>query len=214
ASLIFGILVIQVVRSYHITSARDIFKHTAKSGFIAVVLLGAIYVGIAYLGATSVTTLGVFDNGGPVLNGSAEYYFGTFGAILLAIVIILACLTTAIGINIAIVEYFHTLFPKISQRTFVIIFTFMTLVVANFGLENIITFSVPILMFLYPLAIVLILLTFASPLFRGAQSVYIATIAVTLVISVIDGCKALCDSLEINYFPWLQSILDIFNRTL
>lgn len=214
ASLIFGIIVIQAVRSFGVTLTKDVFKHTMRAGFVAIILLGAIYVGIAYLGATSVGTIGLFDNGGPVLNESAGYYFGTFGALLLALVIILACLTTAIGINIAIAEYFHTLFPKVSQKVFVILFSVMTLIVANFGLENIITFSIPVLMFLYPLAIVLIFLTFASSLFKDARVVYVMTTAVTFVISVVDGLKALCESLKIDYFRGLEEIIEVFNKIL
>src|SRR5690625_4610945 len=100
ASLVFAIIVIGVIKSMGITNQREIFKATAKSGIIAISLLGIIYVGIMYLGATSVSLLGIFETGGPVLNGTASHYFGTFGAIILAIVIILACLTTAIGLKI------------------------------------------------------------------------------------------------------------------
>src|SRR5699024_2658670 len=106
------------------------------------------YVGIAYLGATSTTVLGVFDNGGPVLSGAANYYFGTLGSMLLALVIILACLTTAIGLISANAEYFSTLFPQFSYRALVVFFATITFIVANFGLSNIISFSIPVLMFL------------------------------------------------------------------
>lgn len=100
------------------------------------------------------------DTGGPVLSAASEHYFGSFGAILLAIVIILACLTTSIGLTTACAEYFHTLLPAVSYKVFVIVFSVFTCVIANFGLANIITYSVPVLMLLYPLAIVLILLAF------------------------------------------------------
>ena len=79
---------------------------------------------------------------------------------LLSIVIFLACLTTSIGLLTACGEYFHTLMPKISYKAFVIFFSVFTCIIANFGLSNIITYSIPVLMLLYPLAIVLILLTF------------------------------------------------------
>src|SRR5699024_6631321 len=103
-------------------------------------------------------------------------------------------------------EYFNTLFPKLSVKTWVIIFSVITFIVANFGLNNIITFSLPILMFLYPLSIVLVLLTFMEKLFKGARMVYVTTIAVTFVLAFIDGMKALCESLDIAYFGWLEGI--------
>src|SRR5699024_10300324 len=119
ASLVFGIIVIQAIRSFGVTEKRKIFTEIAKSGLVAIILLAVIYVGIAYLGATSTSVLELFDNGGPVLSGTAGYYFGTFGQILLAIVITLACLTTAIGLITANAEYFHTLLPRISYKTLV-----------------------------------------------------------------------------------------------
>lgn len=214
ASLVFGMIVIHAVTSLGIIKRKEIFSATAKAGIIATVLLGLIYVGIIYLGATSTSELGFFDNGGPLLNGAAYYYFGTFGSIILAAVIILACLTTAIGLIIANAEYFHLIIPKVPYRLFVIIFTLATFIIANFGLENIIKFSLPALMFLYPLAIVLIVLTFTSSLFKDAQIVYVITIGLTFCVSLFDGLQALTKSLEIDNFSWMVSVIDFYDRFL
>ncbi|MFG6116113.1 branched-chain amino acid transport system II carrier protein [Halobacillus sp. MO56] len=214
ASLVFGIIVINAIRAMGVTSNTDILKATVKAGSIAILLLGSIYVGIAYLGATSTQAYGIFATGGPILSNGASHYFGTFGSVLLAIAITLACLTTAIGLTVANAEYFHTLFPKISYKTLVVFFATITFVIANFGLANIITYSVPVLMFLYPLAIVLILLTFLSPLFHHATIVYSSTIAVTFLISIFDGLKSLCESLGVDYFSWMQPIVRFYEQTL
>ncbi|QKY70761.1 branched-chain amino acid transport system II carrier protein [Lentibacillus sp. CBA3610] len=214
ASLVFGIIVINAIRAMGVTSNTGILKTTLKAGSIAILLLGSIYLGIAYLGATSTQVFGIFETGGPVLSSAASHYFGTFGSILLAIAIILACLTTAIGLTTANAEYFHTLFPKISYKTLVVFFATLTFVIANFGLSNIITYSQPVLMFLYPLAIVLMLLTFLSPLFNHARVVYGSTIAVTFLISIFDGLKALCESLGIEYFSWMQPIVAFYEQSL
>ncbi|AXI07795.1 branched-chain amino acid transport system II carrier protein [Oceanobacillus zhaokaii] len=214
ASLVFGIIVINIVKSMGVTSRSGILRATSKSGIIAISLLALIYVGIGYLGATSTSVLGFFDNGGPVLSGAADYYFGSIGLILLAIVIILACLTTAIGLITANAEYFHTLLPKVSYKAFVIFFSAFSFVIANFGLTNIITYSLPMLMFLYPLAIVLMILTFVSPLFQHKRFVYVATTIVTFFVSIIDGLKQLCLSLKIDYFNWLSPIIDFYETYL
>ncbi|GAB3796284.1 branched-chain amino acid transport system II carrier protein [Virgibacillus kimchii] len=214
ASLVFAIIVINVVRSMGVKSSRGILNTTAKAGTVAIVLLGVIYAGIAYLGATSTQIFGIAETGGPVLSNAASYYFGTFGSILLAIVITLACLTTSIGLIVANAEYFHTLLPKISYKKLVVFFTVLTFGIANFGLANIITFSVPVLMFLYPLAIVLMLLTFISPLFNHDRLVYVSTIAVTFFISIFDGLKALTNSLGVDYFAWMVPFIDFFEYTL
>lgn len=214
ASLVFGIIVINVIRSMGVTSKRGILAATAKTGAVATAFLAIIYVGISYLGATSTELLGVFETGGPVLSGASTHYLGTFGMVMLAVVILLACLTTSIGLMTACGEYFHTLMPKISYKWFVTIFTTFCFVVANFGLSNIITYSIPVLMFLYPLAVSLMLLTFASPLFHHSRLVYVAATIVTFMISAIDGLKTLCDSLEIDYFGWMSPIVSFYEEAL
>ena len=166
------------------------------------------------MGATSTQVFGLFETGGPVLSNASSYYFGAFGSVMLAVIILLACLTTSIGLMMACGEYFHTIMPKISYKVFVTIFTTFCFVVANFGLSNIITYSIPVLMFLYPLAVVLILLTFCSPLFNHSRLVYVSATAIAFMISSIDGLKTLCESLEIDYFGWMAPIVSFYERVL
>lgn len=217
ASLVFGIIVINVLRSKGITDRKKIISATAKTGFIAAFLLAIIYAGIAYLGATTTEKFGIFDTGGPVLSETSAYYFGTTGTILLTIVIILACLTTSIGLITACAEYFQTIIPKISYKMFVVLFSSLCFIVANFGLANIITFSIPVLMFLYPLAIVLMLLTFASPLFNHSRIVYISATVAAFLVSIIDGITTLYNTLEIDvaeWPAWLNAIVSFYDQVL
>lgn len=214
ASLVFAIIIIHAINSFGVRNPKEVFTSVAKAGLISSVLLAVIYGGIMYLGGMSVTEMEIFDNGGPVLNGVADHYFGTFGAIILAGVIILACLTTAIGLIIANAEYFNVLIPAISYKAFVVIFTTFTFIIANFGLDNIITFSLPVLMFLYPLAIVIILLAFTSKLFNDARIVYVVTVFFTFCISIFDGLTTLTDSLEIDNFAWMNPVINFYDRIL
>jgi len=213
ASLVFAIIVINAIRSFGVSNKGQILSVTVKTGFIAAILLAVIYVGISYLGGISVEHLGLFDTGGPVLSGAASYYFGTIGSVLLAVMIILACLTTAIGLVTANAEYFNTLFPKVSYKVLVVFFSTITFIVANFGLANIIAFSIPVLMFLYPLSIVLILLTFTSRLFNHARLVYVATIAVTFLIAIVDGITELSKTLEVD-FNFINPVVDFYDKVL
>lgn len=214
ASLVFGIIVIAAIRKMGVNSPKGVLSATLKSGLVAAGLLAVVYAGIALLGATSTSTLGLMETGGPVLSGASAHYFGTFGALLIAVIITLACLTTAIGLIVANAEYFHKLIPAVSYKLFVVIFSVFSLVVTNAGLSNIITFSIPVLMFLYPLAIVLILLAFTSPLFNHSRAVYVATITVTFFIAIIDGFKTLTGTLEVENPAWLQAIVDTYSTIL
>ncbi|MFC7363572.1 MULTISPECIES: branched-chain amino acid transport system II carrier protein [Bhargavaea] len=213
AALVFAIIVINAVKAMGLKTKQGIMNATFKAGVVAASLLGILYVGIAYIGATSVEQYGLFDTGGPVLSTSAEHFFGAFGTALLAIIITLACLTTAIGLMIANAEYFHSLFPKISYKVFVTIFTTFTFVVSNFGLANIITYSVPVLMLLYPLAISLILMAFTSKLFNHSRLVYVSATVVALAIGIVDGLKTLAGTLGTE-FAWLQPVVDFYTAYL
>src|SRR5690606_15471677 len=78
---------------------------------------------------------------------------------------------------------------------------------------NIINYSIPVLMFLYPLANVIMILAFLSPLFNHARFVYVATIGVTLIIAIFDGLKTLSSTIGIE-FAWMNPILDFFGNVL
>lgn len=214
ASLVFGIIVINAIRVMGVSSKREILSATIKTGTVAVSFLAIIYIGIAYLGATSTGAFGLFDTGGQVLNSVASHYFGTVGTAMLSAIIIIACLTTSIGLITACSEYFRTLFPAVSYKMFVVFFSALSFTIANFGLANIINYSIPVLMFLYPLAIVLMLLTFLSPLFKHARPVYVIAILVTLMISIIDGLKTFCKLFEIEYFDWMQPMIAFYEKNL
>src|SRR5699024_5336858 len=138
AALILVILIIDIVSTHGVTNPSAIFKETRKAELLASVLLGVMYVGIAYLCATSVAELVIMDNGGPVLSGTATYYLGVFGEILIAIVILLAGLTTASGLNISMGEYFHKLIPKISEKQFVVVLALSTFGVDKLGVDIIV----------------------------------------------------------------------------
>ena len=63
--------------------------------------------------------------------------------------------------------------------------------VSNLGLTQIITVSIPVLMFLYPLAITLILLTLCGSFFGNDRRVYVSVTAFTLAAAVLDLLNAL-----------------------
>lgn len=210
ASLAFGIVVIHTIKSQGVTDTKEIAKATWKSGIFAMGLMMLIYGLITYMGASSVAAIGTFDNGGLIFAAVAQHYFGSFGAILLAIIIVLACLKTSIGLITACSEFFHQVFPKVGYKTFVFVLCLVSFVIANFGLTNIIQFAIPVLMFLYPLAIVLILLGLCSPFFGHKKSVYAWSMFLTFFVSIIDGYSALTGSLPGATFATFESVKEFY----
>ncbi len=210
ASLAFGIVVINAIKGQGITDKKAIASATWKSGAFAMALMMLIYSLITYMGASSASAIETFDNGGQIFAAIAQYYFGSYGAILLAIIIVLACLKTSIGLITACSEFFNHIYPKVSYKSFVLILCLVSFTIANFGLNNIIQFAIPVLMFLYPLAIVLILLGIFSSLFGNKQSVYAVSMLLTFFVSVIDGYSSLGSSLPGATLSLIESVKNLY----
>ncbi|MEJ9281209.1 MULTISPECIES: branched-chain amino acid transport system II carrier protein [Ureibacillus] len=214
ASLAFGIVVINAIKGQGITNKTEIAKSTLKAGVFAMALMALIYGLITYMGASSVLAIGTFENGGQIFAAVAQYYFGDYGAILLAIIIVLACLKTSIGLITSCSEFFNQVYPKISYKWFVLILCLVSFTIANFGLNNIIQFAIPVLMLLYPLAIVLIILTLCSPLYGNKQSVYTSTMFFTFCVSLFDGYSTLVASLPSTTISLFESIKSFYSDYL
>ncbi|MGG5330721.1 branched-chain amino acid transport system II carrier protein [Enterococcus sp. AZ163] len=190
ASLAFGIIIVTTIQSMGIKKPNQIARDTIKSGAISILLMGIIYTLLAYLGAMSLGKFALSENGGIALAQIANEYLGTAGSILLALIVISACLKTAIGLVTAFSETFVELFPKRSYQFFIVVASVLPCLFANIGLTKIIQISLPVLMFVYPLAMTLILLSIVSPLFKQRKVVYQMTTAFTIIPAIFDGLAA------------------------
>ena len=186
ASFIFATLVISFVKEGGVTQPKAIMKQVLLSGSIAVALLAFIYIFIAKIGADSVTQLGILETGAPVLAGSAKILFGNLGAAILAVIVLLACLSTSVGLVTCCAAYFMRLLGHFSYKTYAVIFCVISYLVGLFGLKTIIVSTIPVLMFIYPLLVALICLIFLDKFFGGRQCVYAWTIAFTFVMATIN----------------------------
>lgn len=190
ASLAFGIIIVTTIRNMGVKKPSTIAKDTIISGSISILLMGIIYTLLAFMGAMSLGQFSLSPNGGIALAQIADYYLGTIGSLLLALIVIFACLKTAIGLITAFSETFIELFPQKKYSFFIAMCSILPCIFANIGLTKIIEFSIPVLMFIYPLAITLILLAIISPLFQHRSIVYRMTTYFTLIAAIIDGLNA------------------------
>lgn len=212
AALAFGILIVTTIRNMGVTKPSEIAKDTIKSGAISIFLMGIIYTLLAYVGTMSLGGFALSSNGGIALAQIADHYLGTYGSILLALIVILACLKTGIGLITAFAETFTDLFPKRNYIVFVTLASALACLVATVGLTNIIQISLPVLMFIYPLAMTLILLVLVGPLFKQRPAVYRMTTYFTLIASILDGLNACPDGIKQTSF--VKTLLDFATNYL
>ncbi|WP_217629297.1 branched-chain amino acid transport system II carrier protein [Onishia taeanensis] len=189
ASLVFGILIVSAIRERGIEDRRILMRYTLMTGVIAATCLAAVYLPLAYMGATSHEVAPGADNG-TLIPSYVQALFGPAGPVLLAVIITLACLTTAVGLLTACGEYFQRLFPRLPYRAMVIIMGAFAALVANQGLDSLIRISVPVLVALYPPAIALIALSMLRRQLADAPRVFSCTMGLTFAASLLDGLAA------------------------
>ena len=188
-ALVFGIVIATAIRDQGVTDGKLITRYSVIAGLIAAVGLSLVYLALFYLGATSQGIAGEAQNGVQILTAYVQHTFGTAGSLLLAVVITLACLTTAVGLLTACGEFFSKLLP-VSYRSVVIALGLFSLLVANQGLTQLISFSIPVLVGLYPLAIVLVALSLLDGFWVSSARVFRPVMAVALVFGLVDGLAA------------------------
>ena len=187
AALNFGIVISLAIKSRGVSDEKLVVSNSIKAGVIAGSLLIAIYAVLGHLGATSGGRFGTTANGAQTLTNVITYIFGKPGAVLLAIIFTLACLTTCVGLITSCSQYFATLTSKVSYKGFVRILALLSMGIANMGLTQILSISVPVLNAIYPIAIMLIVLGMMNRVFTGNAMAYRLTIIFTGVVSVVDA---------------------------
>ena len=214
ASLAFGIIVVNVIKEMGVEEPGAIAKNTIKSGIFSTV----IYALIAIVGAQS---YGLYADqlGEPSFNGGnafaivAQHYLGKAGMIVLALTVTFCCMKTAIGLVTACADTFSVMFPRsLSYRSWAIVFTAFSLLVSNIGLSKIISFSAPVLYFLYPLAIMLILLNIFGKYFDYARPGFTWAIGFTMIAAVFDLLKVA--GLAQGVVDWVSTWLPFYSLGL
>ena len=154
--------------------------------------MAGIYILVTAVGAQSRGVYQASANGGEGLADIAAHYFGRAGVLILAITVTLACMKTAVGLVTSCGESFEKMFPNgPSYRAWAIIFSVCSFLVANLGLNAIIAYAIPVLMFLYPLAMTLILLSLFGKLFDYDRRVFIPVTGLTILSAIVDFLQAL-----------------------
>ncbi|MDU9389363.1 branched-chain amino acid transport system II carrier protein [Pseudomonas japonica] len=187
-ALVFGIVIVNAIRSRGVESPRLITRYAVIAGLIAGVGLTLVYVSLFRLGAGSHDIAATATNGAVVLHAYVQHTFGSLGSGFLAVLIALACLVTAVGLTCACAEYFSRLLP-LSYRALVVLLAGFSLLVSNLGLTKLIMFSVPVLTAIYPPCIVLVGLSFCKGMWHSQTRIMAPVMAVSLIFGGIDALK-------------------------
>ncbi|MFO6423598.1 branched-chain amino acid transport system II carrier protein [Motilimonas sp. KMU-193] len=205
-ALVFGMLIVNVLITKGVNQKAYIYKYLMIAGCIAAAGLAFVYIALFYLGATSQAVAAGATQGTDILAQYVFAMFGTPGVLALALVVMLACLTTAVGLVSALTTFLTQLQPKWNYTQLALINCAICALVTNVGLSQLISISIPVLFAVYPVAIALVALTFLSEQFANKKLSYQFVLAIALIFGVLDGLKvAGVDMQSFNYLPLFNS---------
>ena len=217
AGLAFGIVVVDIIRDMGVGDDAAVASDVLRSGVLTGLLMAVIYVLTIWMGAQSRGLFEISENGGIALGQIAEHYLGTAGSVILAVTITFACLKTSLGLVTSCARTFAKMFPNaLSYKVWAVIFSAFSFLVSNVGLSAIINWSLPALMFIYPLTITLILLALCGRWFEYDRRVYVCVTVFTLTAALFDLFKALPAGAQTalgldRAVAWAEKILPWFN---
>ncbi len=183
AALNFGAVIAMNIRAQGVVREQDVQRSAIRAGFIAGGLLLAVYAMLGHAGALTGAVVPGLAHRRREMGGQPVGRPVTAGVLLMAALGKLACFNTCVGLIACVGEYFHTLLPRIPYPALAAFFAAASMLIANLGLADILRLSVPVLNALYPVAIVLITLSFVPGL-EQRRRVYPLCIGCTAVQSI------------------------------
>jgi len=187
ASIVFAEIIIAalIFKGYKIV--KDQVKMASLAGVIAASGLGFVYGGLMYLGATSRSLFAADIERTALLINIVYEILGNTGKVALGLAVSLACLTTSIGLTATVGDYFSSITKgKLKYKVICVVTVLFSGVFATVGVNKIVQIAVPFLVMVYPVAIILILLT----IFGGKKihrKVYTGAVIGALAVSVFDA---------------------------
>mgnify|MGYP000543236876 FL=1 len=201
ASIAYAGIILKAIKSGRNLTQKQEFSFLIKAGLVAILSLALIYGGFALVGAKMHSVLVTKDKI-ELLVKTTSYLLGGYGNLILAICVAGACLTTAIGLVATVGEFFSSI-TSFKYENIVIFTVIISFLLSILGVESIIRISVPILIFIYPVMISLIILNLFGKYIKN-DYVYKGVVLFTGIIGLIESLESL--GIE-NYYT--NSILEI-----
>lgn len=191
AALNFGFVIAMAIRRFGITDEKEVTKYEVKAGLLAGSVLFLVYAMLATIGMIGSKKFPGLENGAQVLTESVKVVFGDFGIVLIAFL------------------FNH----KLSYRKWVVIWSLFSFLMANFGLNKLLAFSVPLLQIIYPVALVLIVMGISHGLVGYTRESYLAAALVSVVLPTFEVLDNTFD-ISLGYLTSILKSLPLYEQRL
>lgn len=205
AAVAFAGLIVNALRPSENTPPSVIMKNVIQAGVIACVLLAIIYFGLAYIGNQAQVSESARQSGAKILAYAAQQSFGEYGQLIFAIIIFLACITTAVGLLKTLSTYSRNLFGFMSEKNWLIFYVLLSALLSVRGLDSVIKTSVPMIYLTYPITICLVILTIFNHFTKERAWIYRCVAIFVTPVAFADAFKIF----SANYFEKSIDLLGV-----
>ena len=188
ASIAYAGIILKAIKNGRNLTQKQEFAFLIKAGLVAILSLALIYGGFALVGAKMHSVLVTKDKI-ELLVKTTSYLLGGYGNLILAICVAGACLTTAIGLVATVGEFFSSI-TSFKYEKIVVFTVIISFLLSILGVESIIRISVPILVFIYPVMISLIILNLFGKYIKN-DYVYKGVVLFTGIIGLIESLASI-----------------------
>src|SRR5690625_2373123 len=211
AALAFGIVVINSLKDKGAKTKSELVKGSAGAGILAGLGLIVVYFCLGWIGRVIPEEVD-FTNGADILTEGSSLLFVRGGSLLFGVIVILACLTTCVGLINACSRFFNEIYPKLSYEIYVALFVLIGLLVSNLGLDVILQLATPLLVFIYPISIVLVILSLFQYVAGGGKLMYQLSVIVTSIYALYEVLASV--GVEFNILKQALGIAPFFQHGL
>ena len=198
AALVFGAVLIKSASDKGYNEKKERMNVLVKSALLAGALLLLVYFGLAYLGATVSKVYPADIGRAELVILIVQSLLGKTGLIIFALVVALACVTTAVALVSSAANHFADVCNgKVAYQVFVVIICVFSAVVSNLGLDTIVSIAAPILGVVYPPVLVLVIVSLVAP--KMTNSICISAVVGATITSILSALNGFGVSM-----PWLQ----------
>ena len=197
APLLAGVVMKDITRRGYLNK-KDQFRMMFGVGIVAFILLALVYSTLAYSGASMSTVIDSTAQRAAILTTIVKNLLGSWGQLAMGLAVCFACLTTAIGLTTTCGQYFEEVSKgKISYKKTILVTVAVEFIISLVGVDSLINLAVPVLTFIFPIMIALILFS-AFDRYIPYDWTYLGAVIGAGIVGLVQGINTLSQLLGGN----------------
>ena len=190
APLLAGVVMKDITRRGYLNK-KDQFRMMFGVGIVAFILLALVYSTLAYSGASMSTVIDSTAQRAAMLTTIVKNLLGSWGQLAMGLAVFFACLTTAIGLTTTFGQYFEEVSKgKISYKKTILVTVAVEFIISLVGVDSLINLAVPVLTFIFPIMIALILFS-AFDQYIPYDWTYLGEVVGAGIVGLVQGINTL-----------------------